>query len=212
MNISKHIAPYNELILVDFNKEEILPALDYAKICFSGNRTNTQYQRGMINSQVASKTLAENIVLNDFTIEQALSIPSSVGKISEMAFGKLIDKSPDFSYHINGDFTDFTLNSRTIDIKTTTNTKRHVRDGKTCYLRVINEQGYEVKNWKKDIYVVSWTRKLTDDMLQVAFFGYYLLDDVIKLPLIKSYYSTHRNKLLVLKNARPLKEIITYDN
>lgn len=208
MNISKHIAPYNELILVDFNKEDILPALDYAKICFSGNRINTQYQRGMINSQVASKTLAANVVLNDFTIEQALSIPSSVGKIAEIAFGKLIDKLPDFAYHINGDFTDFTLNGKTIDIKTTTNTKRHIRDGKPCYLRIVNEQGYEVKNWKKDIYVVSWTRKLSNDMLQVAFFGYYLLDDVIKLPLVKSYYSTHRNKLLVLKNARPLKDIV----
>lgn len=203
------IETYKTYYLVWLDENDIIPAIEYGKICDSGNKTTSQYTRGMINPNVSAKELANAIESNKWNVYTLLQVPSIVGKLSEIAFGGIVGQTPDLKHRVNGDDSDFTINGKTIDVKCTTDRKTSIADGKRCYLRVVNEHGKQVK-WQKDYYVVSYIRPTKPREFQIVFTGYYTLKDVQLVELVNSMYSTHMNKVLELRYARNLNELLTY--
>jgi len=130
--------------------------------------------------------------------EKESNVAETTGKLGEVAFGKIFNLPIDFSYSTNGDFGDFELINKKIDIKTA-----RMNYGRTLIL-ARNEFGYDI-SMKSDIYVGAY---LYGEYSSVVIVGWHARKYLYNKPIVPAVRGKHYNREMFYRETQPMKELL----
>ena len=125
-------------------------------------------------------------------------VTETVGLLGEIAFGKVFNLPVDVSYSSGGDFGDFKLIDKILDLKTA-----QTNYGKVL-IQACNEFGYDIK-MKSNMYAGAY---MEGEYGPVVIVGWQTRKYISSKPIVPAIRGTHYNRELLYSEMLSIKELL----
>jgi hypothetical protein len=164
----------------------------FSRAMWANSKVGNEYNRGILNTKE-----------DPYKTER-------VGALGEMAFSLFMGAPVDFEYSKFGKEVDFTINGKTIDVKTAAEKSKY----SISLLRATTDRGNPVKI-SCDVYVSAYIiEENIGTSAQVALVGWHLLPEILEqkqLPARRKF-SRHKNYELKYEDSHPMESLRDYLN